>query len=715
MNFPILSDTYEIREQIGSGGGGIIYKAWHVRLQKEVVLKKLRLGAAGSLATQRAEADILKGLKHSYLPQLYDFLIEDGDVYTVMEFIDGQSFDKLLTDGRRYSQQEVIKWAGQLCEALTYLHKQTPPILHSDIKPANMMLTNSGDMCLIDFNISLLLGDDGAVAVGRSHGYASPEQYSEEEFAKAALLSSALADETQLQNDAEETVLIESAATTVLLSEQSSSQGSDTSSGKRQMDVRSDIYSLGATLYHLLTGEKPSIATGAVKPLDSFGLRFSEGIVYIVEKAMNPDAAQRFQSAAEMLHAVKNIRRLDYRWKMQRLQNIISVLVLAGLFCAFTASAVGGYLRMGREKLERYDTAVLQLEEATDITQAEQLFSYAVGLFPEKIGAYHANAYALWRAGEYADCKAFIEKSLISFYILPEDEKSHALLGDMYFILANCYFEEEDYANAAVYYKSAVESNADNAEYYRDYAVALARLGNIPEAEQLLLKARQLQLGGDSLELLQGEIAYAKGEYKQAAQNFKSCILATRDGYMLYRAYRICADSYMRQNDFHAEIDLLNEAIAILPQERKNEITERLADAYVRGAESGTVDKSAYYQQAAELFVALMERGYQTFQLQQNLAILYQQIEDFDSAEELLLMMQEDYPNDYRVPMRLAYLYADKQAQLDNENRDYTDTRQSYEKAKALYEAAAKDGKTDPELLMLEDMLNQLAQGGWFK
>lgn len=173
----LMAGIYELREEIGSGGGGVIYKAWHTRLQKDVVLKELRQGLSASLEIQRAEADILKNLRHSYLPQLYDFVVDGGRVYTVIDFIPGESFDKLLAGGKRYPQQQVIVWARQLLEALTYLHSQTPPILHSDIKPANIMRMPGGDVCLIDFNISLLLGDDGAAPVGRSHGYASPEQY----------------------------------------------------------------------------------------------------------------------------------------------------------------------------------------------------------------------------------------------------------------------------------------------------------------------------------------------------------------------------------------------------------------------------------------------------------------------------------------------------------------------------------------------------------
>jgi serine/threonine protein kinase len=154
-NNDLLDNTYRIIEQIGSGGGGIIYKAEHIRLQKEVVVKLIRDNVKDKI-NERAEADILKKLKHTYLPQVYDFLTIDDNVYTIMDFIPGKSFEEELKEGKKFTQHEIIKWAKELCEALKYLHEQNPPIIHSDIKSANIMHTPTNDICLIDFNISLL-------------------------------------------------------------------------------------------------------------------------------------------------------------------------------------------------------------------------------------------------------------------------------------------------------------------------------------------------------------------------------------------------------------------------------------------------------------------------------------------------------------------------------------------------------------------------------
>jgi serine/threonine-protein kinase len=369
---------------------------------------------------------------------------------------------------------------------------------------------------------------------------------------------------------------------------------------------------------------------------------------------------------------------------------------------------------MGREKVEKYEAAVLQLEKAGDAAEIERLFGVATLLFPERLVAFHGKALSLFRAGCYEECRAFIEGSLVGLQPSAENPGEMGKLGDIYAIAAGCYFEEEDYTNAVTHYQSAVEYNADNAEYFRDYAIALARTGDISGAEDMLT-AEKMNLSDASLDLLRGEIAYAKGEYGDAAVYFRETIQAARDEYMLYRAYRVCADALKRQNDFEGEIALLNEAKGLLPPRHANELTERLADAYVRDAVNNRDEAKAadYYKKAAAAFQELLDNGYETFQLRQNLAIVHQHTGNLAAAEEALLALQKDYPDDYRVSMRLCYLYADIQAQTPNEQRNYARTAASFEAAWALYEEQTKDGYSDPEMLMLEEMMEQLAQGGW--
>ena len=119
----ILENTYEIVEEIGSGGGGIVFLAKHLRLQTDVVVKKIKDEVRGKVKS-RQEADILKNLKHPYLPRVYDFIETEDGVYTVMDYIHGENLDDAVKRHGKYSQKQVRKWAEQLGEALAYLHGQ---------------------------------------------------------------------------------------------------------------------------------------------------------------------------------------------------------------------------------------------------------------------------------------------------------------------------------------------------------------------------------------------------------------------------------------------------------------------------------------------------------------------------------------------------------------------------------------------------------------
>lgn len=344
----IVADLYEIQQKIGAGGGGIVFLGRHIRLNKKIVLKADKRKLSAGAEKLRNEVDLLKGLSHTYIPQVYDFVQENNVVYTVMDYVEGESLDKLLARGQKIPQRLIVKWACQLLEALSYLHKQKPyGILHGDIKPANIMLRPDGDICLIDFNIALALGEDGAVRVGYSRGYASPEHYGSdgsEVHSLTGTRNSALKSGSNTGSGIQQTEKVEAGSSTA--------GGRYTQAMRNQLllDARSDIYSLGATLYHLLSGRKPAQKATEVVPLSGC---CSPQICAIIQKAMHPEKSGRYQSAEEMLDAFLQLRIHDERVKKNKKRFLISAAVSIALFLLGGAGAF-----IGMKQTENYQTAL---------------------------------------------------------------------------------------------------------------------------------------------------------------------------------------------------------------------------------------------------------------------------------------------------------------------------------------------------------------------
>lgn len=367
----MIASTYEVYEKIGSGGGGNVYLARHLRLDKKVVLKEDKRELTLRPERLRREVDILKNLSHSHIPQVYDFFVENQKVYTVMELIEGESLDRPLKRGETFSQPQVIRWARQLLEALGYLHSPIhgePPrgYVHSDIKPANLMRTPYGDICLIDFNIALAIGEENVV--GCSAGYASPEHYGYDFSSDGA---------TATAND--RTAYMEEDASTLPLSQEHSS-----SSSKKVVipDARSDIYSVGATLYHLLSGRKPARNALDVTPLSE--QEFSPQIVKIITKAMDPNPELRYQTAEEMLEAFLHLRENDPRVKKSRKRQMLAWACTGAFLLAGVSSAFVGLKRMQTKerwlKLAEYSANALEKGDSV------KAISYALEALPEKGG-----------------------------------------------------------------------------------------------------------------------------------------------------------------------------------------------------------------------------------------------------------------------------------------------------------------------------------------
>lgn len=713
-----VAGLYQIESMIGEGGGGEVYRAWHTRLQTYVVLKRIREEIVGKI-TSRAEADILKGLKHSYLPQIYDFVEDENGVFTVMDFVQGQPLSAVLRQQGALPQQRVIKYATQLCEAVAYLHSRRPAIIHSDIKPANIMITPEDNICLIDFNIALVFSGGGTVPIGATDGYAPPEQYSDLQMKRLLNYYSA-------QQRAQNATGVDTELVQTLLDEEMPTMVGGTPVATVEdpgvamlpagaVSPAMDIYSIGATVYHMVAGKLPPCSILQIQPLAGMKPKpVGPGLAYVVDRAMEKTPARRFASVEQMLHILRNSKAFDARYKKQRAAEVLTGIGTAVGVLAAIALMLTGVLTMRRERLDSYYSLVHQAEQVTrpaDQARLEELVAQAVALLPHQAEAYRTKALYLYQTGQYDVCTSYAVQALNT---LEENADNKTLLGDLYFLIAACYADQERPADALRYYQDAVRRNTENSDYYRDYAIALARTGSLDKAEDALARATALGLQDDNVSLVRGEIALTAGRYIEAEEYFTTALQNTRQEAIRLRSVQMLNRLYTQtggqiEDAAGKNVRLLERYIPQLPLQQQAQLQEELALAYT---EYGRVTEDpSQYEQALTLFRQLWDGGDKRFSVASNMAVLYVQLGRLEEAETLLLQAARQFPENYAVYKRLAYLEAEKQAAQPNENRDYAAFAEYYKQASELY--AQADAQDDMEMARLDALMRDVQAGGW--
>ncbi|MDE7030448.1 MAG: protein kinase [Lachnospiraceae bacterium] len=671
----VLGGTYQIVGEIGSGGGGVVYKARHLRLQIDVVVKRIRDEVRGKIQS-RQEADVLKKLKHPYLPRVYDFIETPEAVYTVMDYIPGISLEKALQQYRSFDQKRVLQWAQELGEAVAYLHSQTPPIIHSDIKPANIILTPDGHICLIDFNISIVIDSAMKATLGISRGYSSPEQYRDVKQVQTYYMTAGMQNVTIT------------------------------------IDRRSDIYSLGCVLYHLLSGSPPDVNFNTRLPAGEIS-GVSEGFGFIIDKMIEYDPEDRYQTGKEYLDAVNSCYKLDARYIVHRRKE--RALFAASLVMFFAGSVLfgSGILQTLREREQSYQAELLDGQESAEEGAYEEAIAAMRSLeedYADRVEAYERELYFYYVMGRYQECVDRGNEIIDLQRINLKDSTQEKKMGDIFYLLANCHYEQGNYKDAQRMMEQALDYNQSNNLYFRDYCIILAKQEKLDRAESALEQARELDLEDDSIHYAEGELCVVRNQIDEAVVHFQKTIDLTEDAVLRKRAVLLCAAALRDNGRLDEETALLEAARNQADAQAKMVITEYLADAYMRQGDMHPDQLASYNQKALALFQELMQSGYVTYQLQENMAVLYEENLDFTSAEAVLLKLADAYPDNYRVYKRLAFLEADRQQYLENQARNYHVMKRYYDQCKELY---GQQDAGDPEMLMLDNMVRDLQSGGW--
>lgn len=345
----VLAGKYEIVRLIGEGGMSRVYLAMDVKLNKQWAVKEIK--PSDDPVTQKivrdslvTEMNMIKRLDHPALPRITDLVDEDGVLYVVMDYIEGESLQRILEAQGAQSQDDVIDWGKQLCDALDYLHTRTPPIVYRDMKPGNVMLKPDGTVMIIDFGIAREYREEREGASERAgdttmlgtRGYAAPEQFG----------------------------------------------------GHGQTDARTDVYCLGATLYHLVTGKSPAEEPYVMFPIRQIDPSLSPGLEKIVSKATQQNPEKRYSSCAEMLYELERYRTVDdvHRAKLRRRWR-----AFVGVCAASAASLAVGLFGLGMAEASKSEDYGMQVElagKAADQAQAAEHYLNAVAVRPERTEAY---------------------------------------------------------------------------------------------------------------------------------------------------------------------------------------------------------------------------------------------------------------------------------------------------------------------------------------
>lgn len=341
----VVKGRYEILRLIGEGGMSRVFLAADLQLtNKQWAVKEVDRRAVDPVGrpieqSLASEAELLSKLDHPNIVDIVDIDKTDDYIYVVMDHVEGQSLDKVVREHGPQSEENVQRWMLQICDAVGYLHRQDPPVIYRDMKPNNIMLHPDGYVKLIDFGVSREYKDEAkkdTIAFGTT-GYAAPEQY-----------------------------------------------------GKAQTDARTDIYGLGATMWHLLGGEAPPVEF----PLPNVGSvneNVGEGFAdVIIPKCTELEREKRYQSCDELAVDLEMYHELTREYRAKQTNKVVAFATTGILAVLLVFVGIGMLaLRSGliTENYE-YHMSIANSKFRTEPEVAAIEYASAIGYKPDAVDAY---------------------------------------------------------------------------------------------------------------------------------------------------------------------------------------------------------------------------------------------------------------------------------------------------------------------------------------
>ena len=338
----IIDEKYKVLSVIGHGGMSTVYLAINEKANKPWAIKEVRKDGIKHFDVVKqsliVEIDMLKKLSHKGLPSIVDVIDKDDNFLIVMDYIEGNTLKSVLKEKSVIPQETVVDWALQLCDVLKYLHNRKPPIIYRDMKPSNIMLRSDGSVVLIDFGTAREFKEENVedtTCLG-TQGYAAPEQFG----------------------------------------------------GQGQTDVRTDIYSLGATIYHLVTGHNPSEPPYEMYPITRWNSTLSTGLEHIILKCTQRNPQDRYQNVDELIYALKHYRDLDVSALAKYKRRVMLFTTTMVLGMGLVVASVFMNVHSKKMQMDEYDYFIDVGAKATTYEDAIMYYQKAIQIDTSREDAY---------------------------------------------------------------------------------------------------------------------------------------------------------------------------------------------------------------------------------------------------------------------------------------------------------------------------------------
>lgn len=438
----LIDGKYEVLTLIGKGGMSKVYLARDKRLNKQWAVKEIQKKGRDKnneivVQSAIAEANMIKQLDHTAIVRIVDIIETSDVIYIIEDFIEGRTLAEILEESGSQPQEQVIEWSKEICEALEYLHTRKPPIIYRDMKPANVMLKPDGHIKIIDFGIAREYKNQNVadtVSLG-TKGYAAPEQFG----------------------------------------------------GKGQTDARTDVYCLGATMYHLLTGHNPCEPPYEIYPIRRWNPQLDAGLEAVVNKCTQLNPLDRYQSCAELLYALQHYRENGEIYRKKQKKKLRTFCVTAAACVFFAIAGTVGLGMMTQTNNDDYSSNILQAEKAATAEEKIEYYSRAAQIKPLACEAYLGMVETFKDDAEFSVEEERIFKEKINSYL--SDLRNQSDYGDLAFEVGKLYWYYYNYGrtetsdNQATRMKSAIQWFKDAADYggenaeYHNMAVVYQEIG----------------------------------------------------------------------------------------------------------------------------------------------------------------------------------------------------------------------------------------------